>query len=62
MDEQTQILVFVNEFCNRLALTAKGMRDLHSFYVFEDKRQGTIEERFSADAEDYYNYTAMFRV
>jgi len=62
MDEQTKLMIFVNEFCNRLASTTTGMRDMQSFYVFEDTRPGTVKERFTKDAESHYNYTKMFQV
>lgn len=62
MDEQTKILIFVNEFCNRLAEMEKGMRSMHSYYLFSDKRSGSIEDRFSADAAEHYDYTKMFQV
>lgn len=62
MDEQTKILIFVNEFCNRLDQTARGIRHMHDWYLFSDKRPGSIRDRFEADAKDYYKYQKLFQV
>lgn len=60
MDESTKIFLFVNEFCNRLAIVDKGVREMRGWYVFEDKRPGSIVERFNADAQSWGRYTKMF--
>lgn len=52
---------FVNEFVNQLAITQKGMRNMHSFYLFSDKRPGTIRERFEADAKKFFEYQNLFQ-
>lgn len=53
--------VFITEFCNQLAITHKGMREMHSFYLFSDKRPGTIRERFEADAKEFFEYQNLFQ-
>jgi hypothetical protein len=62
MDNETKLLIFVNEFCNQMAKSARGIRHMHSWYVFADKRPGSVEERFTADAKDYFEYRQMFQV
>lgn len=52
---------FVNEFCNQLALTQKGMREMHSWYLFSDKRPETIRERFEADAKEFFEIQNLFQ-
>lgn len=52
---------FVNEFCNQLAFTQKGIRNMHSWYLFSDKRPGTIRERFEADAKKFFEYQNLFQ-
>ncbi len=51
---------FVNEFCNQLAKTTHGLRQMRSWYVFHDKRPGTIQERLDADAAEFRDYTNLF--
>jgi len=51
----------VSEFCNQLASTEKGIRQMRSWYVFSDKRPGTIRERFELDASLYFEYERMFK-
>jgi len=62
MDDATRMLVFVHQFCSRLAQAAKGMRDMHSWYLWSDKRSGSITERFDQDARDWAEYQKMFQV
>lgn len=52
---------FVNEFCNQLTLTQKGIRDMHSWYLFSDKRPGTIREKFETDAKEFFEYQNLFQ-
>lgn len=52
---------FVNEFVNQLTLTRKGIRNMHSWYLFSDKRPGTIRERFEADAKEFFEYQNLFQ-
>ncbi len=52
----------VSEFCNQLASTEKGIRQMRSWYVFSDKRPGTIRERFELDARLYFEYERMFKI
>lgn len=58
MDYATE---FVNQFCNKLAILARAYRSVSSWYVFEDKRPGTIEERFTLDAADHAAYQKLFQ-
>jgi hypothetical protein len=50
---------FVNEFCNQLAINERGLRSMHAFYNFEDKRPGTLLERWHADAEKFFEVHRM---
>jgi hypothetical protein len=56
------VTLFVNEFCNRLATIHKGMRQLQAYYVFSDKRPGSITERYTADAEDHMEFSKLLGV
>ena len=47
---------FVHEFINRMEKALKGFRWVKTFYVFVDKRPGTIEEKLQRDAEDTTNF------
>lgn len=51
----------VTEFCKQLATTQRGIRNMRSFYVFSDKRPGSIVERFEMDARLYFEYEKMFK-
>lgn len=51
----------VSEFCDQLAFTQKGIRNMHSFYLFSDKRPRTIQERFEADAKEFFEYQKLTR-
>ena len=51
MNQADQIHLFVNEFVNQIALANRGLRRMHEFYLWHDKRPGTIDERFTADAK-----------
>ena len=51
----------VTEFCKQLATTQRGVRQMHSYYLFSDKRPGPIRERFEQDARDYFEYEKMFQ-
>jgi len=62
MDNETKLLIFVNEFCNRMAEMEKGMRTMYSYYLFSDKRPGTLQERLDADAREHNEYTKMFQM
>ena len=50
---------FITEFCNRMALVEKNRRAMYGFYLFGDKRQGTITERFDADARLWAEYQKL---
>ena len=60
MDEATQLFLFVNEFCHQIWRAFKGNREMHSFYLWSDKRPGTIRERMDADAKEFHEYRRMF--
>lgn len=51
----------VNQFCNQMAQIEKNRKAMHSFYLFGDKRPGTILERFDADAKDWVEFTNLTR-
>lgn len=53
---------FVSQFVTQLELARKGLRDMHSWYIFSDKRCGTIQERFEQDAAEFVAYQKMFKV
>ena len=57
MDYDTKL---VNQFVNQLALNERGLRGMHAFYVFEDKRPGTVVERFTEDAQKFWEVHSMF--
>ncbi len=50
---------FFNEFCNQLANNERGLRNMHSFYNFEDKRPGTLLENWGADAKKFMEVHRM---
>ena len=52
---------FLNEFCNQLAITHKGIRNMHSFYLFSDHRPGSVQERFEQDAKEFFEYQKLIR-
>jgi hypothetical protein len=51
---------FVSIFCTELARSYKRIRAMYSWYVWSDKRDGTIRERFEADAADFMEYRKLF--
>ena len=53
---------FVNEFCNQIARMQKQLREMRTFYVFEDHRPGTPTERFDLDAKSWSEYQKLFTV
>lgn len=55
------IHTFVSEFCNQLASTHKGIRNMRAWYMFSDRRPGTVTELFELDAKNYFEYEKMFR-
>ena len=59
MDPNT---LLVHNFCNQVAKMYQGVRDLRVFYLFADKRSGTIQERFEADARSFWDYQKLFKV
>lgn len=52
----------ITEFCNQLASNQKGLRHMKNYYLFEDRRPGTIRERFEFDAKSYFDYERMSKV
>jgi hypothetical protein len=52
--------VFVNEFVNQTAIMERRRWNMIASYAF-DQRPGTIEEKFTRDANDYGEYVKMFR-
>ena len=61
MDIPTQILLFVNEFCNQIDRVEKNRRKMCSWYMWGDKRDGSITDRFNLDASDFMEYRRMFQ-
>jgi hypothetical protein len=59
MDYDPETLV--TAVTNQAAALDKAVRRMRAFYVFSDKRPGTIQERFDLDAKNYAEYTTMFR-
>jgi hypothetical protein len=53
---------FVHEFTNQLALVEHRRRSMIAYYLFDDKRPGTVIERFEADAAQHAAYTKLFVV
>jgi hypothetical protein len=51
MDYATE---FTNQFCTQLALNERGLRHMHAFYVFEDKREGSLVDRYTRDAAKFW--------
>ena len=56
MDYNTE---FVNHFCTQLAINDKGLRHMHAFYLFHDKREGSVIERFTQDAAKFWSVHSM---
>ena len=52
---------FVSLFCDRVALQYAGLRQMYAFYLFQDKRPGTLEENFIADAKSFDEYRRLFQ-
>lgn len=52
---------FISLFCDRVAIQYAGLRSMYCFYLFQDKRPGTLEENFVADAKSWSEYERMFR-
>ena len=50
---------FFNEFCNQLANNERGVETDASFYVFQDKRPGTLLENWEADAKKFMEVHRM---
>ena len=52
---------FANEFCNQIAIMDRGVAGMKAFYHFEDKRPGTVVERFTADAKTFNEVNKLFK-
>jgi hypothetical protein len=62
MDETAVTTLFVNEFCNQINRMYRNNRHFVSeFYLWSDKRPGSVTERLEADAQDEANYQRLFR-
>jgi hypothetical protein len=59
MDYET---LFVSEFCNQLEDMRRRGRQAHEFYLFQDKRPGSVVERFQKDAAEFADYQKLFRM
>ncbi len=58
MDYETAL---VNEFCNQIAKMQHGFRAMSSWYIFSDKRPGSLTNRFNHDAADHADYMKLFQ-
>ena len=52
---------YVSLVCDRVALHYKGLRAMSSWYVFQDKRPGSLQENFAADARSFDDYQRIFK-
>ena len=52
---------FFHEFCNQLALVEHRKRGMIAYYLFDDKRPGTVIERFTLDAAQHAQFTKLFQ-
>ena len=62
MNPADQIHLFVNEFVNQIAKARAGLRQMYQFYLWHDKRPGTIEDRFTYDAKLWGEMQQLRRV
>lgn len=62
MTEADQTHLFITEFCNQMTKVYHGIRDIHSWYIFQDRRPGSILDRFNQDAASWAEYSKMFQV
>ena len=51
MDYATE---FVNQFVTKLALNERGLRHMAAFYIWHDRREGSLTDRFKADAAKFW--------
>lgn len=52
---------YVSIFCAELAKADKGLREMHSFYLFTDKRSGSVIDRVNKDADEYVALQKLFK-
>ena len=52
---------YVSIFCNELAKADKGQRKMAIYYIWEDKREGSLEERFRADCQEWNDFQRMVK-
>ena len=51
----------LNEFVNQLDITQRGVQRMRAWYIFSDRRPGTVVERFQQDAQNFWEYENMFK-
>ena len=52
---------YITETCNQMAQMDKDITRAMAWYLFEDRREGSIQTRFDADASEYSSYRRMFQ-
>ena len=50
----------VGVFCTELARSARGLRDMYIWYLWSDKRPGSVTDRFAQDAKEFCEYQKLF--
>ena len=53
--------VLVTAVTKQACALDKAVRRMRSWYVFSDKRPGTVQERFDLDARQYREYQDLFK-
>ena len=53
---------FVSMFCVQLARRNHMLRQMAAWYLFQDRRPGSIVDRFNQDARDFAEYQRLFTV
>jgi hypothetical protein len=59
MDYDLETLV--TAVTNQAYALDKAVRRMRGWYVFSDKRPGTVQERFDLDARQYREYQDLFK-
>ena len=52
---------YINALCEAAADHDRKFMRMAHWYALEDKRPGTVKERFEQDAREYNDYATMFR-
>lgn len=51
---------YINALCEAAAAYDRKFMQMAHWYALEDKRPGTVRERFDQDAKEYNDYRRMF--